>query len=88
MFWLKITILFKIIVTILFWIIPSLFFSQSLSNSLGFPKLEPMVFIKLLGMAFTALCVGYILGLREIKNGRYPAISESADSRAAAGSQP
>ena len=71
---LKITIIFKIVVTIFLWVIPSLFFPQRLSNSFGFPPLEPL-FIKLLGAAFAALCLGYILGLREIKNGRYPEIS-------------
>jgi hypothetical protein len=48
-----------------------------LSGRLGFPKHEPPVFIKLLGMAFTALWVGYVCGLREIENGRYPALSVS-----------
>lgn len=72
---LKITMTLKIIITILFWIIPSLFFPQSLCNDLGFPKFEPLVFIKILGVAFTALCFCYIFGLSEIKKGKYPEIS-------------
>ena len=34
---------------------------------------EPQLFLRLLGMAYTALIVGYAFGLRDARSGRYPA---------------
>jgi hypothetical protein len=62
----------KIIVTITIWGIPLLFFPSSLLNRLGFPVPEPQLFLRLLGMAYWALVVGYSFGLRAALQGIYP----------------
>ena len=62
----------KIIVTITMWGIPLLFFPSSLLNWLGFPVPEPQLFLRLLGMAYWALVVGYSFGLRAALQGIYP----------------
>jgi hypothetical protein len=63
----------KIGITVFFWFIPLLFFPiDFLNDSIGFPELGPPVFIRLLGMAYGALLVGYVFGLIESLDGRYP----------------
>jgi hypothetical protein len=64
---------FKILVTAVLWAFPLLFSPVSVFRRLGFPVPEPMVFARLLGAAFLALGVGYVLGLRTLHGGRYPA---------------
>ena len=63
----------KIAVTILAWCIPLLLFPTSLLKSLGFKVPEPILFFRLLGIAYTALVVGYVFGLQTSLRGGYPA---------------
>ena len=65
-------LLSKIILTASLWSIPLLFFPASLLQWLGFPIPEPQLFLRLLGMAYLALLVGYVLGWRETRQNRYP----------------
>lgn len=60
----------KIFCTIFFWAAPLLFYSALISEPLGFPAPRPRVWVHLLGASFTALLVGYLLGLREHRRGR------------------
>lgn len=70
---LKYVFIVKIVLTVLFWCIPILFFPVSWFASMGYPTLEPIVFVRLVGMAYTALVVGYCFGLAAILRGEYPA---------------
>ncbi len=63
---------FKIAFTLVAWIIPSLFFPTSVMAWLGFPVPEPVIWLRLLGMAFTALVVCYWFGFREARRGQHP----------------
>lgn len=54
---------FKILATIVFWCIPLLFFPKELLQSFGFPNQETYMFVRMLGWAYLALCVGYFNGL-------------------------
>ena len=63
---------FKIAVTTLFWCVPLLFFPTPLLLWLGFPVPEPQIFLRLLGMAYSALVLGYCFGLRSTLQGVYP----------------
>jgi hypothetical protein len=63
----------KITLTVAVWCIPLLLFPTSLLQTLGFPVPEPQIFLRLLGMAYTALVVGYGFGLRASSRGSYPA---------------
>lgn len=53
----------KIVLTVTAWCIPLLFFPKSLLLWLGFAVPEPLVFLRLLGMAYAALVVVYGFGL-------------------------
>ncbi|MDZ4286838.1 MAG: hypothetical protein U0984_02710 [Prosthecobacter sp.] len=53
----------KISITILFWAGPLLLAPGGLLEKLGFPKLAPYVFFRLLGVTFAALVVAYAYGL-------------------------
>ena len=61
---LSLTFTFKIALTILFWCAPLLLFPASLLEALGFPEQPTYLFVRLLGWAYVALCVGYGFGLR------------------------
>lgn len=64
---------FKIFATIVFWCVPLILFPASLLESLGFPPLSSYMFVRLLGWAYLALCVGYGFGLRaSLKGERDP----------------
>jgi hypothetical protein len=63
---------FKIFVTFLFWWLPLAFFPASLITSLGFPLQSSYMFIRLLGMAYFSLGVGYVFGLQESLNNQLP----------------
>jgi hypothetical protein len=39
---------------------------------IGFPVPEPLLFLRLLGMAYVALVVAYAFGLRDVLRGAYP----------------
>jgi len=62
----------KIFLTIIIWCVPLLFFPAPLLKWLGFPVPEPLIFLRLLGMAYTALVVAYCFGLRDARRNRYP----------------
>lgn len=62
----------KIGVTVVLWFIPLLFLPSDLLRTMGFPDLGPPIFIRLLGMAYGALLVGYVFGLLATRHGNYP----------------
>lgn len=59
----------KIAVTAGLWCVPLLLFPSGWFVALGFPRPEPMLFVRLLGVAYLALGVGYVRGLRELDRG-------------------
>jgi len=69
---LAVVLRFNIGFTLVVWVIPSLFFPTSVMAWLGFPVPEPIIWLRLLGMAFTALVVCYWFGLREARRGQCP----------------
>jgi hypothetical protein len=62
----------KILFTLFVWCIPLLFFPAKLLTFIGIPEPINIIFLRLLGMAYAALMVGYIFGLIEILRGDYP----------------
>jgi hypothetical protein len=62
----------KIGITVFLWCIPLLLFPEWLLTKLGFPPLKPLLFIRLLGMAYLALVVGYFYGLKTAALGGHP----------------
>jgi hypothetical protein len=64
---------FKIALTVCVWCVPLLLFPSGWLRALGFPTPEPLIFLRLLGMAYTALVVGYAFGFRSARRGVYPA---------------
>lgn len=69
---LAIVLRIKIGLTIL-WAAPLLLFPKSWLVQLGLPIAEPqMLLVRLLGMAYAALLVGYVCGLRHVRQGQYP----------------
>jgi hypothetical protein len=68
---LKLVLLFKIFLTFAFWSLPLLVFPPSWLIAIGF--LDPgaaIVFVRLLGAAYFALGMGYILGYRDFGEGK------------------
>ena len=63
----------KIVVTVFVWVLPLLLLPAEILVLLGFPLPEPAVFLRLLGIAYAALVVGYALGLRQARRKAYPA---------------
>ena len=61
---------FKIVFTVAGLILPLLLLSPDRLASLGFLEPPPRLFTRLLGAAFIALLVGYLLGLRGLSRGR------------------
>lgn len=64
------TLRFKIFWTLLLWVWPSLLVPASYYPSVGIPSPEPLIFVKLMGIAFLALVVGYGFGLCDVWAGR------------------
>lgn len=62
----------KIVFTALLWCILLLLFPESLLIQLGLPEPSTMLFLRLLGMAYLALVVGYCFGLSESLKGGHP----------------
>lgn len=56
--------IFKIVATILFWCVPLILIPASWLEALGFPRQESYMFVRMLGWAYLALCVGYWFGLQ------------------------
>lgn len=62
----------KIVITLVFLCIPLLFFPPSLYVSLGIPSPQPMLFVRLLGVAYLALLAGYYGGIKALDNNQNP----------------
>lgn len=62
----------KIVLTTLIWCIPLLLFPAAWLKWLGFPVPEPQLFLRLLGMAYVALVLGYGFGLHDTLRHQYP----------------
>ena len=62
----------KIALTLLFVCIPLLFFPISAFQYFGIQAPEPLIFVRLLGVAYLALVVGYIGGIKLINNNQSP----------------
>ena len=61
----------KIVATVLIWCFPMLLFPSGWLLTLGLtPQPNDFMFVRLLGWAYLALCVGYGFGLRHALNGR------------------
>ena len=60
----------KIAATIFVWCIPLILMPAAWFEALGFPRHETYMFVRLLGWAYLALCVGYWFGLKESLQGR------------------
>ncbi len=69
---LSVVLIFKIVFTVVLWCLPLLFFPESLLIKLGLPEPSSMLFLRLLGMAYVALVVGYCFGLRKTLKGERP----------------
>lgn len=65
-------LIIKIVLTTLIWCIPLLLFPAAWLKWLGFPVPEPQLFLRLLGMAYAALVLGYGFGLRDALRNQYP----------------
>jgi len=65
-------LIFKIVVTALFWSIPLLILPTNCLRRLGFPQITPPIFLRLLGMSYAALLVAYSFGLRDSLQNIYP----------------
>ena len=63
-------LIFKILGTISLWCVPLLLFPSTLLEHIGFPRQESYMFVRMLGWAYLALCVGYYFALRASLNGR------------------
>lgn len=61
---------FKIAATVLFWCIPLILFPAALLGSAGFPEQDTYMFVRMLGWAYLALCVGYWFGLQASLQGK------------------
>lgn len=69
---LEIVFIIKIGFTLVLWCLPLLMLPENLLIQLGLPKPSTILFLRLLGMAYFALVVGYCFGLMETLNGVHP----------------
>lgn len=63
-------LIFKIAATIVVWCIPLLLLPAALLEAAGFPPQESYMFVRMLGWAYLALCVGYGFALRAALDGK------------------
>ena len=56
--------IFKILATVFVWCLPLFLMPTSWFESIGFPKQGTYMFVRMLGWAYLALCVGYGFGLK------------------------
>ncbi len=63
--------IFKIVATIVVWCVPLILMPASWLEALGFPRQETYMFVRMLGWAYLALCVGYWFGLQAAVQGRH-----------------
>ena len=61
---LAIVFVFKISATVLFWCVPLILFPTPVLEAVGLPSYPTYMFVRMLGWAYLALCVGYAFGLR------------------------
>jgi len=61
-------LIFKIAATVSFWCIPLVLFPAAWLDAIGFPTPKPMMFLRMLGWAYLALCVGYSFALSAALN--------------------
>jgi len=71
---LSIVLSVKIALTVLFWCGPMLLFPRLTMSKMGFSDMEPIIYIRLLGVAYLALVVGYCFGLKDALYGVYPKV--------------
>lgn len=62
--------IFKIAATVLVWCVPLLLFPFSWLETVGFPPQTDTMFVRMLGWAYIALCVGYYFGLKAALDGK------------------
>lgn len=62
--------IFKILATVFAWCIPLILMPSSWFEQIGFPRQETYMFVRMLGWAYLALCVGYGYGLKASLAGR------------------
>ena len=67
---LSLVFIFKISATVLFWCTPLILIPGETLSALGFPPQPSYMFVKMLGWAYLALCVGYWFGLRASLDGK------------------
>ena len=67
---LSLVLVFKIAATVVVWCVPLILFPASWLQAAGLPWPANDQFIRMLGWAYLALCVGYGFGLRESLQGR------------------
>ncbi len=60
---LSLVFLVKISATVVFWCVPLIMFPAAVLQAIGFPPQPSYMFVRLLGWAYLALCVGYVFGL-------------------------
>lgn len=70
---LSMVFIFKIAATVAFWCVPLILFPAAVLEGLGFPSQPSYMFVRMLGWAYLALCVGYTFGLRASLQGQYSA---------------
>ena len=63
-------LIFKIAGTVMIWCIPLLLFPAQLLEAAGFPAQPGYMFVRMLGWAYLALCVGYWFGLQASLQGK------------------
>jgi len=63
-------LIFKIVGTIALWCVPMILFPIYILNLIGFPEQDSYMFIRLLGWAYLALCVGYYHAFKAALNGK------------------
>lgn len=63
------TFIVKILATVLFWCVPLLLFPAEWLAAIGLPDQPTYLFVRLLGWAYLALCVGYAFGLHASMRG-------------------
>ncbi|MEL6614926.1 MAG: hypothetical protein AAFQ43_04275 [Bacteroidota bacterium] len=69
---LRLVLTVKLALTVVLWSAPLLLAPAAWLAALGFPEPRPLLFVRLLGVAYAALAVGYALGLRDVRRGRRP----------------
>lgn len=63
-------LIFKISATVFVWCIPLLLFPAYVLEAIGFPAQETYQWVRMLGWAYLALCVGYSFALKAALNGK------------------